>query len=594
MLEELHITNFAIIEELNLHFEAGLVILTGETGAGKSILVDALETLIGGKAETTNIRSGADKAIIEGTFVLGDAIREPVMEILRREALDDDDERVSLCREIRLNGRHVARVNGRVVNLTTLKEIGEYLVDIHGQSEHLSLLKVNQHLRLLDNYAKNEALRLDYQQVYRELMDVRRELSHLRELEQESARRYDILQYQISEIESAHLKVGEEEELLAERNRLANAENLATLIQQAIFTLDEGNPESPSILEQMGEVVHQLVNLARLDTTQRVLRDTADVIFDQLNELVRELRRYGEGIEYNPKRLDLIEERLNLIQSLKRKYGDTLEAILSYQENARHQLAELTSASERIEELTLLEASLLKKLKQVAMQLSANRQQHAQSLARAIENELAYLNMEKARFQVQIQQIEAKDGLSIEDGRAVAFGPNGIDQVEFLIAPNPGEGFKPLVKIASGGETSRIMLALKSVLAAADYVPCLIFDEIDQGIGGRVGTVVGEKLWQLARRHQVFCVTHLPQLAAFGDQHLLVHKKIVDDRTLTEVVNLHGDQRIEELAQMMGGLNQANLQSARELLQLVHERVTQKPNSQTKHEYSQPNHPPTP
>ncbi|MCX8061799.1 MAG: DNA repair protein RecN [Anaerolineales bacterium] len=575
MLVELRISNFAIIDDLTLHFDPGLVILTGETGAGKSILVDALEALVGGKADTTFIRSGSEKAIIEGDFFIPEQIREPLLEILRREELDEDHEHLSLCREIRLNGRHIARVNGRVVNLATLREIGELLVDIHGQSEHLSLLKVSQHLRLLDNYAKNEELRCEYQKIYRKLLEVRHELSHLRQLEQEAARRADVLQYQIAEIENAHLKIGEEEVLHAERNRLANAESLATLVQQSILILDEGNPENPSILEQMGEVVHHLGSLVRLDGSQSMLLEAAEEIFERLNDLVRELRRYGEEIEYNPKRLDWIEERLNLIQSLKRKYGDTLEAILNYAQRARNQLEEITTATERIEALSRMEKDLLKELRTVALKLSENRQQHSQSLALAIERELESLNMEKARFQVHIYQSYADDGIPIEDEQKVAFNSNGIDQVEFLIAPNPGEGFKPLVKIASGGETSRLMLALKGVLAAADDMPCLIFDEIDQGIGGRVGAVVGEKLWKLARRHQVFCVTHLPQLAAFGDQHLLVRKKIVGERTITEVHTLKGEQRVEELAQMMGDLNPATQQSARELLLLVHEKIAQ-------------------
>jgi len=441
--------------------------------------------------------------------------------------------------------------------------------------QHLSLLKVNQHLRLLDNYAKNADLQAAYQKIYRQLMEVRREQNHLRQVEQEAARRLDMLQYQISEIENAHLKPGEEEVLTAERNRLANAENLATLAQQSILILDEGTPEHPSLLDQMGEVVHHLGSLIRYDPSQSALLETAEGIFDQLTELVRALRIYGEEIEYNPKRLDFIEERLNLIQSLKRKYGDSLQAILSYAQNARKQLDEITSASERLEDLTRTELELLTELKEIALKLSDNRRQHSQALAQAIEKELAHLNMEKARFKVQINTFEAEDGLPLQDGRKVSFTPNGIDQVEFFIAPNPGEGFKPLVKIASGGETSRLMLALKGVLAAADDVPCLIFDEIDQGIGGRIGMVVGEKLWHLARRHQVFCVTHLPQLAAFGDQHLLVRKTIFGDRTITEVLTLSGEQRVEELALMMGNLNPATLQSARELLQLVRESVTQ-------------------
>ncbi|MCS6907363.1 MAG: DNA repair protein RecN [Anaerolineales bacterium] len=579
MLEELRISNFAIIEELVLHFQPGLVILTGETGAGKSILVDALETLVGGKADINYIRSGAEKAIIEGDFLLPESIRNPVLEILRREELEEQSDYLSLCREIRANGRHVARINGRVVSLATLREISEYLVDIHGQSEHLSLLKPSQHLRLLDNYAKNEDLRSAYQQIYYELMELRQKLSQLRQLERDAAHRFDLLQYQVSEIEHARLKIGEEETLLAERNRLANAENLAALVQQCILLLDEGAPEQPSVIEQIGQVIHLLGSLVRLDNSQNPLLERAEEIFENLNDLTQTLRQYGEEIEYNPRRLDLIEERLNLISSLKRKYGGTVEAVLSYAQKARKQLEEITSASEQIETLSRTEMALLQKLGELARQLSHNRRQYSQALAQAIEEELAYLHMEKARFRVQIEHVDAEDGIPLENGRKVAFNASGIDRVEFLIAPNPGEGFKPLAKIASGGETSRLMLALKSVLASADDVPCLVFDEIDQGIGGRTGAVVGKKLWQLARHHQVFCVTHLPQLAAFGDQHFLVRKRVIGDRTVTEVQVLAGEQRVEELAQMMGDLNAATLQSARKLLQSVSERVAQISNS---------------
>ncbi|MCS7246789.1 MAG: DNA repair protein RecN [Anaerolineales bacterium] len=579
MLEELRISNFAIIEELVLHFQPGLVILTGETGAGKSILVDALETLVGGKADINYIRSGAEKAIIEGDFLLPESIRNPVLEILRREELEEQSDYLSLCREIRANGRHVARINGRVVSLATLREISEYLVDIHGQSEHLSLLKPSQHLRLLDNYAKNEDLRSAYQQIYYELMELRQKLSQLRQLERDAAHRFDLLQYQVSEIEHARLKIGEEETLLAERNRLANAENLAALVQQCILLLDEGAPEQPSVIEQIGQVIHLLGSLVRLDNSQNPLLERAEEIFENLNDLTQTLRQYGEEIEYNPRRLDLIEERLNLISSLKRKYGGTVEAVLSYAQKARKQLEEITSASEQIETLSRTEMALLQKLGELARQLSHNRRQYSQALAQAIEEELAHLHMEKARFRVQIEHVDAEDGIPLENGRKVAFNASGIDRVEFLIAPNPGEGFKPLAKIASGGETSRLMLALKSVLASADDVPCLVFDEIDQGIGGRTGAVVGKKLWQLARHHQVFCVTHLPQLAAFGDQHFLVRKRVIGDRTVTEVQVLAGEQRVEELAQMMGDLNAATLQSARKLLQSVSERVAQISNS---------------
>lgn len=573
MLLELHIQNFAIIEDLHLSFSPGLIILTGETGAGKSILVDALEILVGGRIDTAFIRSGEEKALIEAEFRLSEPTRASVLEILTREELADEDDHLTLGREIRQNGRHIARVNGRVVNASILREIGEILLDIHGQSEHLSLLKVAHHVRLLDNYAKTGELVKEYQLCYRRLMELRRELQHLRQVEREAARRMDMLNFQLNEIESAHLKPGEEAELIAERNRLANAENLASIVQQSLLVLDEGNPENPALLEQLGVVSRQLANLARLDPAQSQFPELAEAVFEQCNDLVRALRRYAETIEFNPQRLDQVEERLNLIHNLKRKYGESIEAVLAYGEKLHSQLEEITHANDRIEELQSNERELLKELKEKGLSLSEKRRQAAQSLSQAIENELADLHMTKARFQVAFSATEDEEGIQLDDGRKVAFTYNGLEQVEFLIAPNPGEGFKPLVKIASGGETSRLMLALKEVLAVADEIPCLIFDEIDQGIGGRVGGIVGKKLWNLARRHQVFCITHLPQLAAYGDQHLCVMKKVVQDRTITEVETLTGDRRVEELAQMLGGIGPATLHSARELLQTTHETI---------------------
>jgi DNA repair protein RecN (Recombination protein N) len=573
MLLELHIHNFAIIEDLHLSFSPGLIILTGETGAGKSILVDALEILVGGRIDTAFIRSGEEKALIEAEFRLSEPTRASVLDILTREELADEDDHLTLGREIRQNGRHIARVNGRVVNASILREIGEILLDIHGQSEHLSLLKVAHHVRLLDNYAKTGELVKEYQLCYRRLMELRRELQHLRQLEREAARRMDMLNFQLNEIESAHLKPGEEADLIAERNRLANAENLASIVQQSLLVLDEGNPENPALLEQLGVVSRQLANLARLDPAQSQFPELAEAVFEQCNDLARALRRYAETIEFNPQRLDQVEERLNLIHNLKRKYGESIEAVLAYGEKLHSQLEEITHANDRIEELQSNERELLKELKEKGLSLSEKRRQAAQSLSQAIENELADLHMTKARFQVAFSATEDEEGIQLDDGRKVAFTYNGLEQVEFLIAPNPGEGFKPLVKIASGGETSRLMLALKEVLAVADEIPCLIFDEIDQGIGGRVGGIVGKKLWNLARRHQVFCITHLPQLAVYGDQHLCVMKKVVQDRTITEVETLTGDRRVEELAQMLGGIGPATLHSARELLQTTHETI---------------------
>ena len=567
MIVELRIENFAIIDQLELQFKPGLITFTGETGAGKSIIIDAVETVLGGRADASMIRSGAERASVEVTFRVHPQARPAVLEILKREELLDDPNHLTLGREIRSNGRNVARINGRTVQVALLREIGEQIVDVHGQSEHLSLLRVREHLGLLDRYAGASDLLDSYTETYRQLAAARRELSDLRQAESESARLTDLLNYQISEIEGARLNPGEEEELRAERTRLANAESLASLAQQALVSLDEGTPESPSATDLFGQVVAALGGLARVDSSQEGMADQSQLLFDQLTDLARDLRSYLEGIEFNPKRLDQVEERLNLIHSLKRKYGESIPAILSFAHSARQQLETIATASERIAELQAQEEDLLQELGGRGLALSQKRRAAAQRLKEELERELVDLRMSGAQISVDFQEHLDPEGAPVGEDRRLAFHATGLERVEFLIAPNPGEGLKPLVKIASGGETSRLMLALKNVLARADNVPTLIFDEIDQGIGGRVGTIVGSKLWRLARFHQVICITHLPQLAAFGEQHLHVEKQTQAERTLTVVEDLMGEARLRELAEMMGELSEGTLQSAREMLQ---------------------------
>lgn len=583
MLTELHIENFAIIDQLEIHFGSGLIVFTGETGAGKSIIIDALETLLGGRADATLVRSGAERASVEGVFRLPPAAGDPaslghsIHLLLERENLLDDAEWITLGREIRANGRSVARVNGRSVSVGLLKELGEFLVDVHGQSEHLSLLRVAQHLSLLDRYASSEhqasaglqETRRRYRQTYTQLQDVGRELEKLRLGERDAARRADTLNYQIQEIETARLQPSEEEELKDERNRLANAESLASLAQEALQLFDDGSPETSSITDLFGQALHALTSLARIDPARAAQRDEAQGIYEALGELTRSLRDYLEGIEFNPRRLDQVEERLALIHSLKRKYGDSITSILEFLSRARQDLDSITHANERIQAFETQQNELLTRLGQEGQALSALRHSAAAQLSQAIETELADLHMPGARFQVHFEQQPDPQGVLLENGQRVACHPLGLEKVEFMIAPNPGEGFKPLAKIASGGETSRLMLALKNVLVKADEIPSLVFDEIDQGIGGRVGTIVGSKLWSLARQHQVLCITHLPQLAVFGDQHFGVAKLVDSGRTTTTVNPLAGEKRLHELAEMLGALSEGTLRSARELLLAV-------------------------
>lgn len=567
MLSELRIQDFAIIDRLELDFEPGLVVFTGETGAGKSIIMDALDMLLGGRADATSIRSESDLARVEGTFKLSGPERESAHAVLEREQLLDDQDYVTLSREVRREGRSVARINGHSASLSLMKELGELLVDIHGQSEHLSLLNVRAHLALLDRYAGVDSLLSAYRKTYQDLLAVRRELGDLRLARADAERRTELLTFQAAEIEAARLKPGEDEDLRKERDRLANAESLASLAQQALTALDEGTPESPSSTDLIGQVVQALTKLAQIDRAQDPLAAQSAALEENLADLARSLRNYLESIEFNPKRLEEVEERLDLIRRLERKYGGTIASVIAFAADSRKQLETISTAAERIAELETAEADTLAKLSVQALQLSQKRKESAGEMSKAIEGELDDLRMASARFAVDFQTKPDPAGIPLPDGSRVAFDGTGLDKVEFLVAPNPGEGLKPLVRIASGGETSRLMLALKNVLARADQVPTLIFDEIDQGIGGRVGGTVGEKLWHLGRAHQVFVITHLPQLAVFGDQHFQVQKVVEKNRTLTRVSKLTGEPRTLELAQMLGAVTEGTLRSAHDILQ---------------------------
>jgi DNA repair protein RecN (Recombination protein N) len=490
--------------------------------------------------------------------------------ILQREDLLDDPNYLHVERDVRQEGRSVARVNGHSVNLGLLRELGANFIDIHGQSEHLSLLDIRQHLGLLDRFSDTLEVRSSYNTIYQELMDVRKELAGLMKSEQEIAQRVDLLNYQIKEIESARLTSNDEEEdLRNERSRLANAEGLSASANEALALLEGSSPDSPAITELTGSLIQSLQDLTRLDASRNNLLELADSFSTGLSELTRDLVEYRDQIEFNPHRLEEVEERLALLQSLKRKYGGEISAVLKYLIKAKAELDGITRAEERIGELDRRSEELMVTLEEVNLELTKRRRTAAEMLSKAIETELGDLRMAGARFEVDFKYIEDSEGIPLGDGRKVSFDATGSDRVEFLVAPNPGEGLKSLVKIASGGETSRLMLALKNVLAQADAIPTLVFDEIDQGIGGRVGMTVGQKLWTLARQHQVFCVTHLPQLAAYGDQHFKVLKSVEDGRTSTSVEILSGELRRRELAQMLGGVSQGTLQSADEILASV-------------------------
>ncbi|MEN6522305.1 MAG: DNA repair protein RecN [Anaerolineaceae bacterium] len=573
MLKELRIQNFAIIQQLDLELSSGLTTFTGETGAGKSIILDAIEVLVGGKTDTTQIRAGEERALLEATFSLQDRDGSSILEVLNREELLDDPDEMTIAREIRREGRSVARINGRSVSSTLLREIGGYLVDIHGQSEHLSLLNTRRHLELLDRYAGSEEALSAYQKEYHILLNQRRELAALRQNERDALQRSDLLRFQVQEIESARLQPDEEEPLRQERDRLANAETLAALAQESLVLLDEGSDDVPALSDGLGQVVEKLTALARIDKTLAQYAATVRDMDEELADLIRNLRDYVDQIEYNPRRLEQVDDRLDLIQSLKRKYGATIQAVMAFGVDAKNKLELIETAGERIAELEEQELAQVQKLAERAVMLSQSRKAAIQQMQASIETELNDLSMAGARFQVEVSYEENEShGLTMPDGKTLKFDENGIDQVQFLIAPNPGEGLKPMVKIASGGETSRLMLALKNVLVKADSVPTLIFDEIDQGISGRVGSMVGEKLWRLGRQHQVFCVTHLPQLAAFGDQHYSVRKEVDEGRTTTRVDILDDASRKMELALLLGNTSEAGLAAAGEALNKARQR----------------------
>ncbi len=565
MLTELRIQNFAIIDELTLSLSPGFVVFTGETGAGKSIIIDAVELLLGGRADSTMVRTGTEVTLIEGVFQLEPTIQEGVAQILEREGLLDDIGFCVLAREIRREGRNICRINGRTVNLGLLTELGGRLVDVHGQSEHLSLLRVKEHLHLLDRFAKDESILASYQNSFHQYLDIYQELEELKTREQDAARRTEFLTYQINEIEAAALQIGEDSGLSDERIRLSNSEQLARLTEDIISALDEPPDERLSASDLLGRAAEAAARLTKIDPGTEDFSTQAQSLTESASELARFLRVYRDSVEHNPHRLDEIEDRLSLMTSLKQKYGGSIDSILEHGRSAQAELENLTHADERIHELESELAKQLHKLSKVGRELSEVRRQAGGDLSKLIEMELRDLKMDGAQFSVSIQWNDDADGLQVDE-RIIRFDATGFDEVEFLVEPNPGEGLKSLTKTASGGETSRLMLGLKSVLAQADRTPTLIFDEIDQGIGGRVGAVVGQKLLGLAEDHQVLCVTHLPQLAAFGDQHLKVDKEVVQERTVTRTKDLSVDGRIPELAQMLGGRSEPNLESAAELL----------------------------
>jgi DNA repair protein RecN (Recombination protein N) len=615
MLLELTISNFAIIDELQLTLGSHFNVFTGETGAGKSIILDAVSALLGERVGSDMVRSGCERATIEGIFDVSTLLSEQAIpsaeirksvsrvaaasregpsgspmetlsETLAELDIECDEGILILTREVLASGRGIARVNRRAVPISNLQNIARFLIDIHGQSAHLELLRPEQHIRYLDRFAGTSELQNQVATLYNEWRDTRRELERLHRDEREMERQIELLRYQVEEISAARLHPGEVEELETERRRLANAERLgelSTTIHNALS--GDGDADILGALDQ-GEMARRaLADLLRLDDTLRDQEAAVEQALFLLQDVSLTVRSYQDEVAADPARQAEVEERLDLISKLRRKYGATVEEILSYAETASAELEALSHREERAAELEEHEHELKRRIGSLSGDLSRKRTAAGLQLAVAMEHELGDLNMRRARFQVQILQQSDPAGVPVPEevgGKSsrsesrlppgsYAFSPTGIDTVEFLLAPNPGEPLKPLARIASGGETSRLMLALKTILARADIVPTLIFDEIDSGIGGRSGQIVGEKLWQLGRSHQILSVTHLPQIAALGDRQYQVTKVTEKQRTKTMVKDLSAEERVTEIAQMLGGSDTlASRANASELIERGH------------------------
>src|SRR6266566_312897 len=619
MLLELNIKDFAIIDNLHLRLHRLFNVFTGETGAGKSIIIDAVSALLGGKIGVEVVRSGCDRATVEGVFSIEalppisdewqpfeatlnaegngtGTLFEGLTRVDAQQANHSDaesadagvalatllhtydvapeDGHLILSRDIFASGRTVGRINGRTVTQQVLQQVASWLVDIHGQSEHMSLLRPEQHVKFLDRYAELLLLREQLSTKVTEWRNAHKRLLSMQENERELARRAEFLRYEIEEIEKTDVRPGETEELEEERTVLSSAERLrelCVLVYGSIKGEDTGD-DFQSALDQLRPALKALNELAHLDKNLEE-HDTnlSEAIF-RLEDVAASISSYESDIEDDPQRLTEVEERLDLIARLKRKYGvTTIEEILQRAADDQAELETIVHRDELIASLQQQDGLLRQKIGRIAQGISERRREAAALLSTAMEEQLDDLNMKRARFSVEIEQAPDPNGVPASiNGQPEQFyacDVTGIDRVQFLIAPNPGEPFKPLTRIASGGETSRLMLALKTILAAADATPTLIFDEIDAGISGRSSQIVGEKLWQLTRNHQVICVTHLPQIAAFADTHYNVNKQVYDERTITLVNELRPEQRVRELAYILGGnATDFSMKSAEEML----------------------------
>ncbi len=566
MLQRLLVRNFGIIEEIDWSPGLGLNLITGETGAGKSLVVDAISALMSGKIDESAIRHSAAESRIEGVFDLSG--RDDLKTWFADHGIEIDDGTLIMSLAQKRGGRAVIRLNGAAATRNLTFEVGRKLVDIHGQSQHLSLLDPASHLDFLDGYAGTLQLRREFGQQAQALSSLEREVSDISTREAEAIRQQDFLNFQACEIERAELNDGEYGTLEEERRVLASAEKLKLLAGEAAETLDGDAPGTEPATSLISQASTALERLTAIDPR---LKSQADVVRDALfsiSEAARDIRAYAIRIEADPTRLEEVDGRIKLIRDLKRKYGSTIAEILAFAERARRELAEFEILGERKNTLRQEVAACRRELGRLAEGLSSRRQTAAVLLDQAVDRELADLGMEGVHFRISVTSRSFPGGLPLPGGGAVDFDNNGIDRVAFLTSTNPGEPFLPLEKIASTGELSRFTLAVKTALAQADRVPVLVFDEIDIGVGGRSGDVIGQKLSYIAHSHQVICVTHLPQIACYGNHHFSVRKELHGQRMVSVMHELTGDDRIAELAVMISGDRESrtSAEGARELL----------------------------
>jgi DNA repair protein RecN (Recombination protein N) len=554
VLNLLTVTNFALLAQAEVQFTQGLNILTGETGAGKSILIDALSAILGNRASVDSIRTGCDFFRVEAVFEI--PLSSPVCFLLKEKGIELEEETLIISRRLSRNGKNSILVNGCHIPLSVLREIGEKLVDMHGQHENQALLRPESHLSLLDSFDSAIRQKLDqYQHIYQEWVILRKELAKFQGQSRERAQRIDMLTWQTKEIAAATLKTKEEEELEQEINILANAEKITSAVARAYGLLAQGSKGFSGVLTVLADIKKELEMAVRYDQRmQAQLTVITDSLY-QLEESSMELRDYSEEVAFNPQRLAKLQERMDVIYKLKKKYGVTVDEILEYYKQAVAELSVITHYDEHLAELAKKQGKIEEQLQIMANDLDRLRRQASQQLARQICSHLAHLGMPKADLAVKVTSIEQ-------------FTPNGRNDVVLLFSANPGEILKPLHKIASGGELSRMALAIKTVCAHRDHVGIMVFDEIDAGIGGQTAQMVAERIAMVASDRQVLCITHLPQIACMADSHIYIEKQVDSERTSTAVKVLTDQERLIELVRMTSGndITQLAIENASQML----------------------------